>query len=115
MNIEGFCKEYNLGTVKNITKLTGGLMHKMFKAETDKNIYVIKVLNKEVMNREEAYNNFVISETISNLAKENNIPVSSAIKINENYLTKYQDFYYMVFIYIEGKTLQDNEITIKHC
>ena len=50
MNIEGFCKEYNLGTVKNITKLTGGLMHKMFKAETDKNIYVIKVLNKEVMN-----------------------------------------------------------------
>lgn len=115
MNIEDFCKEYNLGTVKNITKLTGGLMHKMFKAETDKNIYVIKVLNKEVMNREEAYNNFVISETISNLAKENNIPVSSAIKINENYLTKYQDFYYMVFIYIEGKTLQDNEITIKHC
>lgn len=90
-------------------------MHKMFKVETDKNIYAIKILNKEVMNREEAYNNFVISETISNLAKENNIPVSSVIKINENYLTKYQDFYYMVFIYIEGKTLQDNEITIKHC
>lgn len=115
MNIEAFCKEYNLGTVKNITKLTGGLMHKMFKVETDKNIYAIKVLNTEVMKREEAYNNFVISETISNLAKENNIPVSSAIKINENYLTKYQDFYYMVFIYIEGKTLQDNEITIAHC
>lgn len=115
MNIEAFCKEYNLGTVKTITKLTGGLMHKMFKVETDKNIYAIKILNTEVMNREEAYNNFVISETISNLAKENNIPVSSAIKINENYLTKYQDFYYMVFIYIEGKTLQDNEITIKHC
>lgn len=115
MNIEDFCKEYNLGTVKNITKLTGGLMHKMFKVETDKNIYAIKILNKEVMNREEAYDNFVISETISNLAKENNIPVSSAIKINENYLTKYQDFYYMVFIFIEGKTLQDNEITIKHC
>lgn len=115
MNIEGFCKEYNLGTVKNITKLTGGLMHKMFKVETDKNIYAIKVLNKEVMNREEAYDNFVISETISNLAKENNIPVSSARKINGNYLTKYQDLYYMVFLFIEGKTLKDNEITIKHC
>lgn len=115
MNIENFCKEYNLGIVKNITKLTGGLMHKMFKVETDKNIYAIKILNKEVMEREEAYDNFIISETISNLAKENNIPVSSAIKINENYLTKYQDSYYMVFIYIEGKTLQDNEITIQHC
>ena len=34
MNIEKFCKQYNLGDVIKITKLTGGLMHKMFKVET---------------------------------------------------------------------------------
>ena len=49
MNIEDFCKEYNLGTVKNITKLTGGLMHKMFKVETDKNIYAIKIQTRRNM------------------------------------------------------------------
>ena len=59
-------------------------MHKMFKVETDKNTYCIKVLNPEVMKRDTAYNNFVVSETISNLAKDNNIPVSNALNINNN-------------------------------
>ena len=90
-------------------------MHKMFKVETDKGIYCIKVLNPEVMSRSDAYNNFIISETISNLAKNNNIPVSSALEIDGNYLTKLEDTYYMVFDYIEGKTLKDDEITINHC
>ena len=45
IKIENFCKENNLGNVITIAKLTGGLMHKMFKVETDKGIYCVKVLN----------------------------------------------------------------------
>ena len=115
MNIEKFCERYNFGKVINITKITGGLMHKMFKVETDKGIYCIKVLNKEIMSREEAYNNFVVSEKVSNLAKKNNIPVSSSLDIEGNYLTKFDDMYYMVFDYVNGKTLKDDEITVEHC
>lgn len=114
MNIEKFCEKYNLGKVKSVHKLSGGLMHKMFKTETNQGIYAIKILNKEVMNRKEAYNNFIISEKIANLVKKE-IPVSSAIKIEENYLTKFEEDYYMVFDFIEGKTLKDEEIKIEHC
>ena len=46
MNIEFFCNKYNLGTVLNITQLHGGLMHKMYKVETNKGIYAIKLLNQ---------------------------------------------------------------------
>ena len=115
MNIEKFCEKYNLGNVINISKITGGLMHKMFKVETDKGIYCVKVLNPEIMSRDTAYNNFVVSEKISNLAKDNGIPVSSALDINGNYLTKFEDMYYMIFDYVEGKTLKDDEITVEHC
>lgn len=115
MNIEKFCERYGFGKVINITKITGGLMHKMFKVETDKGIYCIKVLNKEIMSREEAYNNFVVSEKVSNLAKKNNIPVSSSLDIEGNYLIKFDDMYYMVFDYVNGKTLKDDEITVEHC
>ena len=115
MNIEKFCERYNFGKVINTTKITGGLMHKMFKVETNKGIYCIKVLNPEIMSREEAYNNFVVSEKVSNLAKKNNIPVSSSLDIEGNYLTKFDDMYYMVFDYVDGKTLKDDEITIEHC
>lgn len=115
MNIEKFCEINNLGNVINVKKLIGGLMHKMFKVETDKGIYAIKVLNPEVMSREEAYNNFVVSETIANLAKDNGVVVSSAISINNNYLNRFEDMYYMVFEFVEGKVLTDEEITISHC
>ena len=115
MNIEGFCKTYNLGEVISITELTGGLMHKMYKVETSKNIYAIKVLNREVISRPEAYANFIKSETISNYLALNNIKVSNALKINNNYLNKYEDDYYLVFNFIDGRVLKDEEITIKHC
>ena len=115
MNIEKFCKKYGLGKVMSITKISGGLMHKMFKVETDKGIYCVKVLNPEVMSRKEAYGNFVVSESVSNLAKKNGIPVSSALNIDGNYLTKLDDMYYMVFDYVDGKTLKDDEITVEHC
>ena len=115
MNIEKFCSKYDLGNVINISKLSGGLMHKMFKVETDKGIYCVKVLNPEVMSRETAYNNFIVSEKVSNLAKNNSIPVSSALDIEGNYLTKYGDMYYMVFDYVDGRVLKDDEITVEHC
>lgn len=109
-----FCKKY-LGNVKNVTKLSGGLMHKMFKVETDKGTFCVKVLNPEVMTRVTALNNFIVSESISNLAKSNNIPVSNALTINNNFINKYEDDYIMVFDYVEGIVLKDNEITIDNC
>lgn len=115
MELEEFCKNYNLGDVKNITKLTGGFMHKMFKVETTKGIYAVKVLNEEVMKRKEAYNNFVVSEVIANLAKDNGIVVASAQMIDGNYLTSFNNHYYMVFDFVDGKVLTDEEIEIEHC
>lgn len=115
MNIEGFCREHNLGEVIKVNKLTGGLMHKMYKVETDDKIYAIKVLNPEVMKREGVLDNFMVSEKISNLAFESGIPVSCALKINDSFITKYEDSYYMVFDYIDGHTLSDDEISIEHC
>ena len=115
INIEKFCEKHGLGKVVNITKISGGLMHKMFKVETDIGVYCVKVLNPEVMSRKEAYGNFVVSESVSNLAMKNGIPVSGALSIEGNYLTKSDDMYYMVFDYVEGKTLKDDEITVEHC
>ena len=115
MNIEKFCERYDLGKIKNISRLFGGLMHKIFKVETDKGIYCIKVLNWEVMDRKEAFDNFVVSESIANLAKQNGIPASSALNMEGNYLIKLDDIYYMVFDFVDGKILKDENITIEHC
>jgi len=114
-DIKKFCDCNNLGNVISIKQLTGGLMHKMFKVQTNKTEYAIKVLNPEVISRTEAYDNFIISETIANLAKNNNIPVSCANIVNNNYLNEFNGKYYMVFDFVDGKILSDEEITVNHC
>ena len=114
--IELFIVKNQLGRlVKNIDIVTGGLSHRMYKVETDKGIYAVKELNAGVMKREKAYSNFVFSEKVTDIAKENGISAIGAIKINNDIITKIEDSYFMVFEWLDGKILKAEEITEKHC
>ena len=108
-NVEG------LATLFAETEPVSGVDCKMFKVDTDKGIYCVKVLNPEVMSRSDAYDNFVESEKISHFMKDNGINVSCAIEFDGNYLVKMDDMYFMVFDFVFGKTLKDDEITVDHC
>lgn len=116
-DIETIIKEENLGDeVKSITKVTGGLSHKLYKVITDKDIYAIKELNPGVMRTKEAYSNFVFSEKVTEIVKENGITAIGAIKLNNNdIMRKVNNKYFMIFNWLEGKTLKPEEITEKHC
>ncbi len=51
-DIEILIKEEKLGNlVQSISKVTGGLSHKMYKVVTNKSIYAIKELNSGIMKR----------------------------------------------------------------
>lgn len=115
MNFDILCKKYNLGNVITEKRLTGGLMHKMYKVETDTGIYAIKVLNPEIMSRENVFDNYDLSERIANLAKANDIPVASAKMFENKFIIKDENDYFMVFDFVNGKILNDNEITFRHC
>ena len=108
--------KYNLGKdIKNISKVTGGLSHKMYKVETDIGTYAIKLLNPGIMKRKTAYSNFVFSEEVACLAKKNGIPAICAIKLDDAIISKINNNYYMVFEWIKGTVLKSEEITLKHC
>lgn len=106
-----------LGTViRSITKITGGLSHKMYKVVTDKGTFAIKELNSGVMKRQEAYSNFIFSEKVTNIVKENHINAIGAIKLkNNDIIKKINNKFFMVFDRVDGKTLKAEEITEKHC
>ena len=116
-DIEILIREEKLGTlVKNITKVTGGLSHRMYKVVTNKGIYAIKKLNSGVMKRKDAYSNFIFSEKVTDIVKENGITAVGAIKFkNNDIIKKINNRYFMAFDWIEGKTLKAEEITEKHC
>ena len=114
--IEKLIQENDLGnTIINIDKVIGGLSHRMYKVETNKGIYAVKELNAGVMKREKAYSNFVFSEKVTDIVKENGISAIGAIKFNNDIMVKIDDSYFMVFEWLEGKILEPEEITNKHC
>ena len=114
--IERLILENNLGNkINNIEKVTGGLSHRMYKVKTGKGIYAVKELNSGVMKREKAYSNFVFSEKVTDIIKENGISAIGALKFNNDIMLKIDDSYFMVFEWLEGKILKAEEITDKHC
>ena len=115
MEMNKFCECYNLGHVLSTEKILGGRMHKMYKVETTKGVYAIKELNEKVMKRENSYHNFTQSEKIANLAKKSGIPASCSLSIQGKIIHKFVDNYYMIFEYVNGKTLSDQEITVDYC
>lgn len=114
--ISKLMSQCNLGQViKNPTRVNGGLSHRMYKVETEKRIYAVKELNSGIMKRKEALGNFIFSEKVTEIAKQNGISAIGSKKINNQYIQKVNGSYFMIFDWIEGKVLKAEEITEKHC
>ena len=107
--------ELNLGNlVSNPSRLYGGLTHKMYLVETDKGKYVVKLLNKNIMKRSNALDNFSKSEEYEKLLEKNNIPCIYSLEFNGKKMQKIDEQYYYVFDYFDGKVLKNEDVEIKH-
>ncbi|MBQ6787427.1 MAG: phosphotransferase [Lachnospiraceae bacterium] len=109
------CTKYNLGNVTSKpVMITGGLLHKMYRVVTDKGEYAIKVLNPDIMQRPDAMRNMVNSERISH-ALEKEIPLIAAREFDGKHVIGLDNVYYMVFDWLEGKSVFMPQITEYHC
>lgn len=107
--------ELKLGNlVSNPSRVSGGLTHRMYLVETDKGKYVVKLLNKNIMKRSNALDNFSRSEELERLLEKNNIPCIYSLEFNGKKMQKIEDQYLYVFDYYDGKSIKDNDITIDH-
>ncbi|MDF2673611.1 MAG: aminoglycoside phosphotransferase [Clostridiales bacterium] len=109
------CNTLKLGKIVGAPEaLSGGLLHRMYAIETIQGKYAVKALNPQIMHRPIAIQNFINSEEIANFAS-NNIPAISAKKINGTSMQEIDNQFYLVFNWVDGKSLKPNEIGIVHC
>lgn len=112
---EKLCINLMLGELVDVpVVLSGGLMHRMYALQTTTEKYAVKVLNPEIMSRPMAMQNFITSERIANLAA-NYIPALPAKKFNGTFVQELDNQYYLVFNWIDGRSLKPNEINVVHC
>lgn len=62
--------QYNLpDVVGNITPVSGGLMHKMYKVQTERETYAVKCLNPQIMKRPSVFENYARAEVVNTIAR----------------------------------------------
>ena len=114
IQIKKLIENCKLGSLqKEPNRVSGGLLNRMYKVQTDKGTFAIKLLNPEVMKRENAKRNHIFAETVSNIAKDNNVSCLPAKIINGEILQQIDGYYFLIFDWFEGKAITDKKLTIE--
>ena len=115
VEINNLMESLKLGAVINEpVQVTGGLLHKMYRVNTDKGEYAVKVLNPEIMKRPVALQNTVNSEKIA-AAFQTLIPVVAALEINGKQIHELDGNHYMIFDWVEGASIFPPMISSENC
>ena len=112
--IDNFCNEYGLGGVLALRPVFGGLLHKMYRVETESGTYAVKVLNPEIMRRPEALHNTINSEKVARALKAL-VLVVAAKEFDGAHVVEYNGSWFMVFDWLEGASVFAPDITVEHC
>ena len=114
--LERICNVLSLGTpLVPPESLSGGFTHRMFRVETDKGSYALKLLNPEIMQRPDALDNYRAAEKGESLLENAGVPILPALSIGGRKLQRVDGQYLYVFDYFDGQPLRETEITPAHC
>lgn len=110
------CSYCNLGLPKGRPKrVSGGYMHKMYRVKTNSGDYAVKLLNPVVMQREDVMNNFRLAENLEAKLQAAELPVVPALEFNDKKMQCIDNRYFYVFHWVNGKSLNQNQIKDVHC
>lgn len=113
--LEQLCIKYELGQlVSEPEQVSGGLLHRMYHVQTSQGEYAIKVLNPEIMKRPEALKNTIHSEKVAEILKDT-VPLIGAKCFLGKHVLEEDGSYYMIYDWLEGKSVFAPDITAYHC
>ncbi|MHB1629735.1 MAG: phosphotransferase [Bacilli bacterium] len=109
------CSFIGIGSALRRPELvTGGLLHRIWRVETENGIFAVKVLNQEIMSRPDAKQNFRIAERVAKIANNNGICAVIAKTVGNDPWIESNGSYVMVFDWVDGRTLRPEECTSEH-
>ena len=120
MNIKEFfdklVSNLNLGKlVEEPSRVSGGLTHKTYKIVTDKNKFIVKLLNPNIMKRPTALGNFERADKFEMIFQDNNIEAIYSLEFKGKKMQLQDGQYFYVYNWYDGKSLKDTEINKIHC
>lgn len=95
-------------------RICGGLLHRVDRIHCESGIYALKTLNPQIMKRPDALGNMVRSEHIARALKDI-VPVVHAIEREGKCVFFLKENYYILYPWMEGKSIFSPYITKAHC
>ncbi len=97
------CAQFNLGVpIGSSTRVYGGLLHSMWKVDTDKSAFAIKQISKDIdLTNDKIIQNYNLTEEIASRFKELGIPAIAAI----NKLTIIDGVGFLVYPWVDAKSV----------
>lgn len=94
--------------------VTGGLLHKMYRIITNVGEYAVKELNPVIKTQANIKEKYRVTEEIASLMLQHNIPAIIAYRDQGQPIIEVGTDWFMVFDWIDAKTLAPEEITPYH-
>ena len=101
--------------VGDVVPVSGGLMHKMYKVNTDRGVYAVKCLNPDIMKRPGVFDNYARAEALEVILEDNGIPIVPALSFDGKKMIEVDEHYFYVFKWQEGHITDQDNISKEQC
>ena len=98
-----------------VVPVSGGFMHRMFRAETGEKAYAVKHLNPEIMKRPGVMENYRRADELEQILEDAGIPVVPALMLNGRKMQELDGEYFYIFRWQEGRITDWQNITAGQC
>lgn len=113
--LQRLCQKLNLGELSSEPeKVTGGLLHRMYKISTSSGKFAVKKLNPTIKAKENIKKKYQYTEDIAALFSKRGIPAVLAYRFQNEPIIEIADDWFMVFDWVEGTTLSPEQIRPEH-
>ena len=114
--ISNLFSQYNLGDVTgDISPVSGGLMHKMYKVQTERETYAVKCLNPQIMKRPDVFENYARAEALEKILEENGLPIVPALIFDGKKMLELDGQYFYIFAWQDGHITDMENISKEQC
>lgn len=114
-DISKICTQLNLSSpIKEISSVSGGLLHLMWKLDTIEGSFAIKQLSSDIKLTEKIKKSYELTEQIAAKFKQQGIPAVSALLAQGTPLIEIADRAFLVYPWIDARPLDKDKISEKH-
>lgn len=115
-NARHICAYFGLGgMIAQPMRVYGGLLHRMWKIQTEKGAYAVKQLSADIDLKNDLINrNYEFTEDIASRFAMQGIPAVVALKAEGSYLHEIAETYFLVYPWVNGSILDAKVISESH-